>query len=368
MQKLKKIRDQLFRIFWSRLGRNLIFWIFFIGEWLYNVPIPKTDHPERYILFRTIMFGLMIIYSYTNNLFLIPKLLVKKKYWFYFFSVIILTYAIAFAIDISFDTMMLMFPGMKIEDVSFITTDVPLGYTWKALSEGTLNYFYFMVEWIATFTMAWYMSEFAKQQKSIEQARKKQMEAELNFLKSQMNPHFLFNTLNNLYGLALNKSENTPEIILKLSSILRYLLYDSVAEKVDFEKEKEVMEAYISLELLRLKQVDHLEIDISSDTGKPVPPLLWLPILENIFKHATRVIANSYYIEYKYKVSENSIHIFSKNNYKQATNDLSTTGKNGGIGLQNLEKRLTLLYPNKFSLKNWGDADYYHTEMNINLV
>jgi len=362
--KMKKIKNKILKILWSRLSRNLIFWTLFLGFWLYEERIPNDYAPGWYAMFRGIMFSLVIILSYFNNLFLVPKFLARKKYWMYIGLVIAFGYFISFCLALSFNIMMHEFPKMHIYNVSFITTDVPVSYTLKAMMEGAQNYFFFLLTWVCMFNMAWYMTDYARQQSVIEETRKKQMETELTFLKGQMNPHFLFNNLNNLYGLALKKSENTPGAILKLSSILRYLLYESDVERVSFEKEKEVMNAYIDLELLRLSNIDDLNFTITSDGSYNIPPLLWMPVLENVFKHATRVITDSYYIEYCFEIQNNLLTIYSKNNFKANL----PKEKNGGIGLENLKKRLALLFPGKHEIHTSLDEAYFVTEVKINLA
>jgi LytS/YehU family sensor histidine kinase len=217
------------------------------------------------------------------------------------------------------------------------------------------------------FTMAWYMNDYSKQEKLVEETRKKQIETELSFLKSQINPHFLFNTLNNLYSLALKKSDTAPEAILKLSVILRYLLYDSNTEEVSFDKEKEIMQAYIDLELLRLADNDQLHFSISADNSCKVPPLLWLPVLENVFKHGTRFISTECFVDYRFMIQNNMLTIYAKNRYKNAAPSVESD-KVGGIGLSNLRKRLNILYPQKHKINIMQDEDYYVTEVQVALT
>ena len=207
------------------------------------------------------------------------------------------------------------------------------------------------------------MNDYSRQQKVLEAAQRKQVETELHFLKSQVNPHFLFNTLNNLYGLSLKKADTTPDAILRLSSILRYMLYESDAERVSFEKEKEIMQAYINLELLRLPANDDFRFVIESDREYMVPPLLWLPVLENVFKHATRVITDKYFIAYSATIKDGVLTIHTRNNYKPNGNSATE----GGIGLSNLRKRLELLYPARHSIAAMPDGDAFVVELKVNL-
>jgi two-component system, LytTR family, sensor kinase len=366
MFAMNDIRNWLFKKLWSRLGRNVIFWVLFYGYWWLEVDIPSDYAPVWYIIFRFVFLALILILSYFNNLILIPNLLAKKKYWLYLFSLLAFSFVISFAIALNFNVMLHLFPKMHIGYISFITTGIPVDYSLKGMIAGTMNYFFFIISWVCMFIMAWYMNDYARQQKIIEVAGKKQMETELNFLKGQMSPHFLFNNLNNLYGLALKKADSTPDIILKLSSILRYLLYESNVEAVSFEREKELMKAYIDLELLRLSDTENMHFTISADAGYTVPPLLWLPVLENVFKHATRIITDQYFIEYRFLIEKNKLTIRSKNNFKANGNGLGE--KNGGIGLSNLKKRLEILYPGKHTIYSGAEDNYYITEVQIDLA
>jgi len=366
---MKEIKDKILKALWSRLSRNLIFWVGFTWFWVYGEGTPHDYAPKWYFLFRVIMFSLVIFLSYFNNLFLVPKFLAKRKYAWYLLSAAVFAFVMAFCLALSFNVMMHQFPKMQVWQVSFFTNDIPVGYTFSDMVNGAFSYFFILLFWICAFSMAWYMNDYSRQQRVIDEAKKKQMETELTFLKGQMNPHFLFNNLNNLYGLALKKSDTTPEAILKLSSILRYLLYESDIETVSFEKEKEVMNAYIDLELLRLSEVDHLHFTIVSDGNYNIPPLLWMPVLENVFKHATRVIADNYYIEYRFEIKDHVLTIFSKNNYKTNSNgNGQPKEKNGGIGLENLRKRLSLLYPGKHTIDTRHDDSFYTTEVKIHLA
>ena len=205
------------------------------------------------------------------------------------------------------------------------------------------------------------MQDYAKQEKIASEAAHKQTQAELNMSRNQVNPHFLFNTLNNIYGLSLKKSDDAPESILKLSSIMRYMLYDADAPLMPFEKEKEIMQAYIDMELLRLQQSDKFKFVINADRNYNIPPLLWLPILENIFKHGTRVISYNYFIDYSFTIANGIMHISATNNCKESST------KFGGIGLDNLRKRLDILYPDRYQLDIQQNKDQYHTELTVTL-
>lgn len=173
-------------------------------------------------------------------------------------------------------------------------------------------------------------------------------EAELQFLRAQIHPHFLFNTLNNLYGLAMAGSPNTSESILKLSGLLDFMLYQCNSENIPLEREIELIRHYVELERLRFgKRLDlqfeceHVEKDIL------IAPLLLLPFVENAFKHGAGRVNGVVSVLIRLETDARHLHFRVEN----PTSPGMTTGeKNGGIGLINVEKRLNLLYPEKFRL------------------
>lgn len=348
----------------GRVARNVYLWIV-IGYMSFNMNTNSRVYPDavyhRYIAITTI---LLFALTYINNLVLVPKILARKKYFLYFLLAGATTYLFSFVYTVVLKLAIQQYPLLKIHQVSLITS--PVGTKWDIaeIIDEMGTYAFGLGMWVLILIMAWYMNDYARQRKLAETAKRKQVELELNFLKGQINPHFLFNTLNNLYGLALKKSDNTPDTILKLSSILRYLLYESNAEKMSVEKEKEIMQAYIDLELLRLKDHSGLSFHISTDKNYTIPPLLWLPVLENTFKHATRVIADSYLIEYSFEIKDNSLQIRARNNYKSAVSNTDA----GGIGLENMYKRLALLYPGKHQVDIQKDEEFYNITVAIDLV
>jgi two-component system, LytTR family, sensor kinase len=169
--------------------------------------------------------------------------------------------------------------------------------------------------------------------------------AELNFLKSQVNPHFLFNTLNNIYSLAYKQSPETPDAIMKLSLLMRYMLYESNDTLVSLEKEVEHIQNFIDLQKLRLREQTSIRLNVEGDTaGKQIAPMLLMTLVENAFKHGL-VSRNEVGITLNLVVTDDWLQFSTVNN--------SSSHKKkdfGGIGLQNLKQRLNLLYPHRHEL------------------
>jgi LytS/YehU family sensor histidine kinase len=278
-------------------------------------------------------------------------------------TILVVGYGVLYSLFVK--AMMHYNPPLKAYQIVFLHWPQSSKLTVTSVLIESLGYIFTWTLWTIIFTMAWFATDYSRQQKAMILAQQKQVETELNFLKSQINPHFLFNTLNNLYALALKKSDLTPDAILKLSAILRYLLYESNTPTVSFDKEKEIMEAYIDLELLRLTDKDNLHFTISADKPYHLPPLLWLPVLENVFKHGTRTMSGNNVVEYYFEIKNDQLFIFSKNNEKMLA---KSTSENGGIGLTNLEKRLEILYPHKHSISARHENNYYISEVKIDLA
>jgi sensor histidine kinase YesM len=305
-----------------------------------------------------------MILVYVNTLFLAPRFLAHKRYGWYFLYITLLTIVVSVVYTFMVKIAGRYFDVDHIQQMSYVSSPVSNKWTLSAIIDDTTTYFIGNILWVLVFTMAWYTRDYYRQQRAAEEARRKQVETELHFLKSQVNPHFLFNTLNNVYGLALKKSDNTPDVVLKLSSILRYMLYESNTDTVDFDKEKEVMQAYIELELLRITDTSGLHFDIRADRNYKLPPLLWLPVLENVFKHGTRFITDKLFVDFRLAIVNNVLTIHAENTSKPVTDKADTAG---GIGLVNLSKRLSILYPGRHTISQQQNGDRYAIDVTIEL-
>jgi len=358
-------KQEIFKLLGSRLTRNIGFWLFILyikqGDFDQNLVYPESWY-YGLMLFLLLFF---ISVAYINSFFLVPALLLKRKYFLYFPLVILFVFSMAFIYTFLLKCILLYLPGMDPFQVSIVSSPLSKNMAFPHIIKDMQINFWVMSIMVFIFTILWYSNENIRKMKQMQETINKHIETELTFLKSQINPHFLFNTLNNLYGLALQKSDIAPDAILKLSSILRYLLYESNVEQVSFEKEKEIMQAYIDLELLRMEEQHDFHFSIEADRDHSIAPLLWLPVLENVFKHGTRFINDSLFIDFKFLISNNKVCIYSKNKCKNEKD-----GKDngiGGIGLDNLKKRLSLLYPARYNIQTKQENDFYITEIDIQL-
>ncbi len=196
--------------------------------------------------------------------------------------------------------------------------------------------------------------------------RQQQLTAEVNNLKSQIAPHFLFNTLNNLYGLAVDKSDKLPVLMLQLSDLLRHSLYETQKTLVPINEEIKVLKSYIELESIRLE--DNLKLEfvnkIPKDAPHEIAPLILIVFIENAFKHARLVHAAPIDIYIETALENNWFHLTIKNNYNPEAHNSPN-----GIGLMNVKRRLEVLYPNhKHQLVISKDETYYTVNLGLQLV
>jgi LytS/YehU family sensor histidine kinase len=192
------------------------------------------------------------------------------------------------------------------------------------------------------------------------------IKSELSFLKTQFQPHFLFNTLNNIYSLTLNNSQLAGKSIVQLSALLRYMLYESGAEKVDLGKEIDHLNGYIELEKMRFAARLEFSFNISGQVrDKKIAPLLLMPLLENAFKHASGKLDEKIWITVDLIVKGNNLY-FTVENSVFPEGKIKMPNRYSGIGWENLGKRLSLLYEN-YTLNHELKETYYHAFLMIPL-
>jgi LytS/YehU family sensor histidine kinase len=196
---------------------------------------------------------------------------------------------------------------------------------------------------------------YIKLKQTAQQLRIEKQQAELNYLKSQTNPHFLFNTLNNIYSLARDKSDLAPESILRLSKMLRYMLYETGGPYIAIEHELRIITDYIALEKLRYDDTLHINFNYDvEDLKQALPPLLLIPLVENAFKHGASETRNHPFVDIHLSVNKRQLAFYVKN----SVDDFSGDGRvKENIGLSNLRRQLELLY-----------TDYNLTVQQLNAV
>lgn len=212
-----------------------------------------------------------------------------------------------------------------------------------------LELFYLVFSWVFT---KW---------NNIQTLKNEKAKAELSLLKDQINPHFFFNTLNCLYALIKKDQDQAQEYVLKLSDMIRFTVYEGNKEKVTLADELTYLKNYIDLNVTRYhKTIDIKFTDIIQNGQRQVAPLLFIILLENAFKHGVEKLTDNAFVHLSLVEDEDSLTFEVKNNFE---NDVDST--NQGIGLNNLKKRLELLYPNKYKFETSNDKYVYYTSLQI---
>jgi len=200
--------------------------------------------------------------------------------------------------------------------------------------------------------------------KKEKELRAERLGAELKFLRSQVSPHFLFNMMANMVALARTRSELLEPSLIKLSDLLRYMLYESEESKFPLSREIEYLESYIELQRLRFGNDVDLQVQITSgESGCTIEPMLLVPFVENAFKHGIG-ITKAPFIRIRLDLNNGQLRLSVSNNYSK---ERSSKDKNSGIGLQNVINRLKLLYPEKYTLNIKDNGEIYQVELNIDL-
>jgi len=323
------------KIFSSILFQHLLFWAVICLLMIYpEVATNDTIEPAFQSLFSIIYVAFAV---YVNLIFLIPRYLRKKKYIIY-----IAFQLLNILIFVIFDILTLIYLFNRVISKEFIDPTFPdnLRLIIWVFVEISIVFIFISITTFLKFLRDWVnMQDKIIKIKEIEKQR---LQAELNSLKSQINPHFLFNTLNNLYSLALYKSEETPGLILKLSDLMRYIIYDCRANRVSIQQEIDFINNYISLEKLRLGEQILVSLNIVGDTNKKIAPLIFINLVENAFKHCKK--SEDSFIKIDFDIENQNVLIFSiENSCENCKNN--SNNPYSGIGIQNVKKRLELLYP-----------------------
>ena len=231
------------------------------------------------------------------------------------------------------------------------------------------NIFLFNLFVIGSSSIVKILNDWLKHERDKKELETQTMQSELKFLKSQINPHFLFNTLNSLYALTLKKSDSAPEIVIKLSEMMRYMLYECNERNVPLRKEVQYIQNYLDLE--RLRQGNHVQIDFDLHgqiKDQQIAPLMFMPFLENSFKHGLNNQITDGFVKIKLQVDQNKVDLNIENS-KPTTKPVQNHAKpSGGIGLVNVRRRLDLIYPKQYHLNVRDNPNTYQVQLKLDLT
>jgi len=208
-----------------------------------------------------------------------------------------------------------------------------------------------------------------KQAQVIDHLHQETLKAELNLLKSQINPHFFFNTLNNLYGLAIAKSDLAPEVIHKLAQMMRFTIYDGRKDSVSVADEIAYLENFIELNQIRQQHQIDIRFDkVIENPEQRIPPLLFINLLENAFKHGVETLKSGQLIHFSLSTNARLITFKIENNFDAVVLEKNKRQRGqGGLGTENIKRRLALLFPDKHRYQSRLFQERYIAEVTINL-
>lgn len=316
----------------NKLTQNLFIWFF-----LFLILLTTIQADARVI---SALFAILLLAPpvYLNNLLILPFF--KRKPFIFLFLFIINS---------------LVFTGISVFAIQMAMDGT---FEWGMF----INFFGIMI-------LAMTFASAIKLARDSFTRRQQEKEAELKLLKAQLNPHFLFNTLNNLYGLSVIKSNKLPDLMLKLSDLLRYSLYETKESLVPLDKEVQYLENYIALEKIRLEDQTEISFTKTSDFSKKnIAPMLLIVFVENAFKHLGVLKDKTSRVEVKLILEGDTLTFECSNSINKIGIQQESMEKGkSGIGLQNAKKRLALIYPTKHDLKVNHESDIYAVKLKLHL-
>lgn len=327
--------DQNKRTFFStRVLWHILFWIFIYLFYSITYGSYADKYYEEF-LSNLYILPVRVLGTYIFIYYLIPHFLFQKKY--ILFSVLAFFHAILYGFSIWVVMRLLVYCPGCLYDV-----DYPLFFFPKIFGILISNYEIPAIAAVIVLVRRWYADQQVNRK-----LEKEKLEAELKFLKSQINPHFLFNTLNNLYALTLKKSDKAPGIVLKLSEMLNYMLYNSNEKEVRLIEEIDLINAIVELEKIRYGKRLKLKVEITGNPeNKYIAPLLLVPFIENSFKHGASGDIQNPYINISIEVSETCIDLYVTNSFVEQFSENMPEG----IGLKNVKRRLEIQYKDRYEL------------------
>ncbi|MBU8891210.1 MAG: histidine kinase [Bacteroidales bacterium] len=341
----------------NRIKWHLLLWFSYLFFYVIVLGSLETEHSVfQQLKIELIRLPIKLIATYTLIYFFIPRFLLRRQYYSFFLSVM----PVAFVL------------GLLQRYIDYHTfyqelwPDYVIEYPWlywpKVLYGSIGVYTIAAIAAIIKLLKQWFTT-----QQINNSLRQEKLAAELKFLKAQIHPHFLFNTLNNLYALTLKKSSKAPEVVLKLSDLLDYMLYECNVPKVGLDKEIAMLENYIELEKIRYG--DDLKVDFKVDNASKsvlISPMLLLPLIENAFKHGVSGEINSKWLNINLETNNGNLE-FSIENSKDPKSQNKKESYTEGIGLKNVIRRLELVYKDVHQLQVNDKGESFKVVLNVEI-
>ena len=336
---------------WVAVSLHILFWaLWFAFPYLLR-PVSDNNGPvhEKAITngFYNLNFAnnlIRLVFFYVNAYLLIPLLVYKRKYWQYLLA-LLTTLGVMLAWDSFFFHVFLR--GLNYKVWNFFVFNLPI--------------FIFLVITSAAFRM---IRDRIEENQRAKEKENENLKTELSLLRSQVSPHFMFNIMNNMVALARKRSELLEPSLIKLSSLLRYMLYET-EEKVPLQREVEYLQSYIDLQSQRFGEKVKIKVCMENVNDRhEIEPMLLIPFVENAFKHGTGMIENAE-IDINLKTESDTLYFSVRNKFNETGGE--TKDKSSGIGLMNVRRRLALLYSNQHSLLITKQDDWFIVSLQIAL-
>jgi two-component system, LytTR family, sensor histidine kinase AlgZ len=332
--------------------RHVSYWIVHTLLWAgFWVAIHSPGSFGMFVINMLIWLPIFILYGYPMAYWAVPYFLLRGK--IFEFLLLMLLWGIAgLYLDVWYKDYIVI-PIQKMMDPQYVLPKGPLAWCYLCITTSAA------VPMIIKFFKYWDVK-----QKDWLNVQQEKVTAELQLLKAQVHPHFLFNTLNNIYSFSLENSPKTPGLILKLSNLLSYMLYDCRAPEVRLGKELDIMKNYVELERERYGNKIDISWNAEGDINNiSIAPLLMIPFIENAFKHGTSEQVEKSWLTVDISVKENKLRAKIAN----SKNEFASHSKNG-IGIENVKKRLQFIYPDHHELKITEETNFYVVSLTIQLI
>ncbi|MCG8477230.1 MAG: sensor histidine kinase [Cytophagales bacterium] len=324
----------------------------------------------KYSLARTLFLLLvLLVFSYVNTKWLIPKFLLVKKKKILYIVVVLALYGVTIYLSLIFDRWIWQFVTEEaIHEIlsyrhpsEFLKANPELVYT-PIYAFAFESIYIFITLFVSSSIKLSRVNKLRKEKADL--LRIEKTDAELRFLKSQINPHFLFNALNDIYTMSYMKMDQAPETVAKLSDMLRYLLYDCSEDQVELQKEIEYIKNYIDFKNLKAPHENHLELQLKIKNPKiHIAPMLFEPFIENAYKFSQIDESTDGFVHIVIEQKDKRLLFLVINSIA----DKQSRTNVGGIGIKNVKKRLVLTYPEKHKLTYGKKGQEFFVKLELEL-
>ncbi|HTR28700.1 MAG TPA: histidine kinase [Puia sp.] len=347
-----RVSPQWYTKKWVVISLHILFWVLFIvSPYLIRISVEHDSsfHPEKNLgnfylaLFLTNVTRAILFYL--NSYLFIPKMAYVRRLGRYMIVLLISLFVLIASDQLIYSQLI---PGLHFKLWSYVLFELPT--------------FIFILMGSTAFRV---IADKIREQQRAKEKETENLKTELSFLRSQVSPHFMFNVLNNMVALARKKSDLLEPSLIKLSSLLRYMLYETDEDKVLLEKEIDYLKSYIELQAQRFGKNVDIQCRFESVTGGfVIEPMLLIPFVENAFKHGTGLVPQAQ-IDIRLKLENGQLFFCVRNRYHETQE--WEKDKTSGIGLTNVKRRLNLLYPKSHSLEISKEGGWYSVLLKLNL-